>query len=109
MAPAKRPPLLLQVLTAMGGVEIHEAHIAGAKNEMVHGLAEGQSIWVNPAYSTVSTLLHEVLHTMYPKWSEAYVTNRETYLMNRLTEAEVLHLYGLYRERAKKQKATKRA
>lgn len=104
-----RPPLLLKVLAHLGAVQVNEGQIEGAPNEHIHGLQEGKRVWVNPAYSTVGTLLHEVLHSLYPKWTESYVLGRETFLMNRLTAQEVQHLYELYLAKAKPRKRAKKA
>lgn len=105
----RRPALLIEVLGALGALEINEAHIEGSPLEKIHGLQEGRRIWVNPAWSTVGTLLHEAIHALHPEWQESYVANRETFLLNRLSDEEVQQIYRLYQERARVGRRVKKA
>lgn len=109
MPTPQRPKLLLEVLAALGATPVTEAPIQGGPHEHIVGLAEGGKVWVDPAHSTVSTLIHEILHVGHPKWTEEYVLNRETYIMNRLTPEEVQEIYRLYQEKVKRTSRPKKA
>jgi len=49
----------------------------------------------------VDTIIHELLHRLYPHWSERYIKNRTSYLMKRMTDEEVQLLYDEYQRRRK--------
>lgn len=56
-------------------------------------------IVINPIPHAVETLIHELCHERFPQWSEAYVQNRTSFLIHRLTEAQVFRIYNQYRRR----------
>src|SRR5687767_14214514 len=78
------------------------------RGERIYGYKEGRHIWVNPAWTMAETIVHELLHRVNPEWSETYVDNRTTYLLNRMTDAEARALYDEYQKRARKPKRAKR-
>lgn len=90
-----RPPLLVQVCTELGRGDIKEKWL-GEDDQFVHGQLNGHRVEVNPGVDVVDTLVHELLHRLYPDWSERYVRNRTTFLMRRLTDAELQMLYAEY-------------
>ena len=49
----------------------------------------------------VDTIIHELLHRLYPHGSERYIKNRTSYLMKRMTDEEVQLLYDEYQRRRK--------
>ena len=71
-------------------------------NTFVHGETLGQHITINPAVSVVDTVFHECLHRLYPAWSEGYVRNRTTYLMRRMSDAQIQAAYDQYQRIVKK-------
>jgi len=95
----KRPLLLLRVLAELGAGKIREAFIPSEKNFFVDGETEGRDITINPVPEVVDTIIHELLHRLYPRWSERYIKNRTTYLMKRMTDEEVQLLYDEYQKR----------
>jgi hypothetical protein len=97
----KRPLLLLRVLAELGAGRIHEAFIPSEKNFFVDGETEGLAITVNPVPDVVDTVIHELLHRLYPQWSERYIKNRTSYLMKRMTDEEVQLFYEEYQRRKK--------
>jgi hypothetical protein len=97
----KRPLLLLRVLAELGAGQIREAFIPSEKHFFVDGETEGQAITINPVPEVVDTIIHELLHRLYPQWSERYIKNRTSYLMKRMTDEEVQLLYEEYERRRK--------
>lgn len=95
----KRPLLLLRVLAELGAGRIHEAFIPSERDYYVDGEMEGRKIVINPIPEIVDTIIHELLHRLYPRWSERYIKNRTTYLMRRMTDDEVQVLYEEYQKR----------
>jgi hypothetical protein len=97
----KRPLLLLRVLAELGAGGIREAFIPSEKEFFVDGETEGRSITINPVPEVVDTVIHELLHRLFPHWSERYIKNRTSYLMKRMTDEEVQLLYDEYQRRKK--------
>jgi hypothetical protein len=95
----KRPLLLLRVLTELGAGRIREAFIPSEKEFFVDGETEGRAITINPVPELVDTIIHELLHRLYPEWSERYINNRTSYLMKRMTDEEVQLVYDEYQKR----------
>lgn len=96
----KREPLMVRVWAELGAGQIREDYIIDPK-EFVYGLCEGRRITINPVLSLVETTIHELLHRLYPAWSERYVRNRTTYLMRRMTDQEIQTFYDEYRRRVR--------
>lgn len=94
-----RPLLLLRVLTELGAGQIKEAFIPSEKEFFVDGTTEGQAITINPVPQVVDTIIHELLHRLYPHWSERYIKNRTSYLMKRMSDEEVQLVYDEYQKR----------
>lgn len=100
----KRPshePLLLRVAAELGAGRISETYLIDASGISCHGFTEGarKHITINPAHQTCDTVIHEILHRLFPAWSEAYVRNRTAYLRNRMTDQETQALYAEYQKR----------
>jgi hypothetical protein len=95
----KRPLLLLRVLAELGAGRIREAYIPSTRESFVDGEIEGRAITINPVPEIVDTIIHELLHRLYPHWSEGYIKNRTSYLMKRMTDEEVQLLYDEYQRR----------
>jgi hypothetical protein len=106
-----RPPLMVRVWAAMGSAGIIEDVTlkSDIKGERLEGLQAGRHIWVNPIWSTADTVIHELLHLMHPEWSETYVRRTTTFLLRRMTDAEVQTFYDEYQQRAKRRKRRKHA
>jgi hypothetical protein len=67
------------------------------KGHMVDGLSEGQKVFIDPRYAIVDTLIHELLHRMYPGWSETRVRRNTLLFMSRMREADLKRFYRAYR------------
>lgn len=97
--------LLGRVWAELGSGNIAEGYLPSTKHHYVEGEIEGRSITVNPAPNVVDTAIHEILHRMYPQWSEGYVRRTTTLLMRRMTDEEIAAFYDEFQRRAKRRRA----
>lgn len=98
--------VLLEAITAeLAKGQIFEAPIVGSK-EHVEGLCNWESgeVTVNPAPSVVDTLIHELLHRCFPRWSEERVRLETWRVMKQLTPADVQVWYRKYKRHAKRKR-----
>lgn len=58
----------------------------------VHGKAEETTIWLNPKGEMLSTVIHECLHVLYPKWSHPKIKKYEAQIFNQLTNRQLKNL-----------------
>ena len=94
-----RPPLMISVLAELGAGRVSEGRIHD-KEAFTEGLCiDSKHIVIDPVPNVVDSLLHEALHRLHPEWSENYVRNRTTFLLRRLTDAEVTQIYQEYQNR----------
>lgn len=103
MKARNRSPLMVSVWAELGAGRLHEDYITD-KREFVDGYIESGHIYINPAPAVVQACIHEILHRLHWKWSEAYVANRTTYLLRRMTDQEIQTFYEEYQRRVKKRK-----
>lgn len=98
-----RPPLLIKVLTLFGKSEFHEIYLVENERASLRGLMEqhGETykIYINPMPDVIHTVIHELLHVLYPDWSEQYIECQSTRLLNLLSHDEIIELYNQYLER----------
>lgn len=100
------PAALLAILAD----ELRQGRIVEARliepGYYVHGLSDPATgvIVIDPAPATVSTLLHELLHRRFPRWSEARVERTERRLMRHLTDEQIRWWHGQYVRRRKRQR-----
>lgn len=97
--------LLAEITEEMGKGQIFEAPIVGSKDH-VEGLCNWESgdITVNPAPSVVDTLIHELLHRRFPKWSEERVRVETWRIIRTLSAADVQVLHHKYKRIAKRRR-----
>jgi hypothetical protein len=98
----KRSPLLVDVLAALGDVQITQKYLidpSRKKNYFLHGTQQGAEITINEAPSIVSTLIHELCHYVRPDWSERTVRRQTTMLLRQMGHDEVKAIHKQYRER----------
>ena len=98
---------MIRVLAELGAGNITEDPKlrSDIRGERLEGLQQGKHIWVNPIYGVVDTVIHECLHRAFPSWTENYVRNRTSFLMRRMTIAEIETVYDEYMKRARRKKA----
>lgn len=53
-------------------------------------------VTVNPIPDILDTLVHELLHRRYPRWTETTVRRETTRFMHRLTPEDMRGLYDFY-------------
>jgi len=90
---------MVRVLTEFGAGHIREAYIDDDDSNYVHGTEEAGHIVINPAPAIVDTLIHEILHRLYPAWPERVVAQKTSWLMNRMSHQEVKAIYREYVQR----------
>lgn len=97
--------LIAEITEEMGKGQIFEAPIVGSKDH-VEGLCNWESgdITVNPAPSVVDTLIHELLHRRFPKWSEERVRVETWRIIRTLSAADVQALHNKYKRIAKRRR-----
>lgn len=107
--PKKRPErtsLMVRVCAELGKGRVSERYIAAGSKVTVYGICEGRDVTINAAASVVDTVIHELLHRMFPKWSENYVRNRTSWLKNQMSDAEVQAFYECYQRCAVRRKSS---
>jgi hypothetical protein len=103
-----REALMVSVWAELGAGRITEDYIED-RQQFVDGYIEGGHITINPIAATVESCIHEILHRLHGEWGEAYVSNRTTYLLRRMTDAEIQQFYDEYQKRVKKKRRRRRA
>lgn len=99
---ATDPALLKVALWAeLKNGNVHEADVRD-KRFHLDGLCEGGKVYVNPAPSIVETLIHELCHRRYPKWSEKRVLIESRRVLSKMSETEVRKWYREFSRVAKK-------
>jgi hypothetical protein len=95
--------LVEEISTELRKGLIFEAQILGSK-EHVEGLCrwDTQEITVNPSVSVVDTLIHELLHRRFPKWSEDRVRCETWRVIRQMTPKEIAAWYRKYKRLAKR-------
>jgi 6-phosphogluconolactonase (cycloisomerase 2 family) len=96
-----RNTLLLQLMKRMAEVGVESVYIpTDSKGQKVYGYtyADG-SIKVNPIVSVVDTVIHELLHSLNPAYSEATVRQLTGKLLRGMSDAEVLAFYGAFQHK----------
>lgn len=102
----KRDPLVVRICTELGRGHITEARMIDAGHVQCDGYTDNHSkhITINPVHSIVDTLIHELLHRLYPQWSERYICSRTGRLMRNLSDAEFQAIYDEYQIQVKRRK-----
>lgn len=104
--PRFTPARLLALVTAeMAKGRIYERPIVGSKSH-VEGLCNWESgeISVNPAPSVADTLIHELLHRRFPRWSEERVREETWRVLSSMSPEDVQALHRDYKRIAKRQR-----
>jgi hypothetical protein len=102
-------PKVAALLVAIEGEfekgQIFEAPIVGSKDH-IEGLCNWESgdVTVNPSVSVVDTLVHELLHRRFPRWSEERVRVETWRVMKQLSPDDVQHWYRKYKRSAKRRR-----
>ena len=100
--------LWLRVVAELGAAEIIERYIQ-ATDLHVDGLCEGGKITVAPMHQTVDTVIHELLHQLYPDRTERSIRRTTTLLRRVITDDEVQSFYDEYNRRKTRNRTPYRA
>jgi hypothetical protein len=93
--------LWLSLWAELGAAPITEAYLS-SDDTYVEGLCDSDgSVTVNPAHSTIDTVIHELLHRMYPERSERSIRRTTSMLRETLSDSEVQLFYEEYKRRRK--------
>ena len=99
--------LWLRVVAELGSGGITEQYIAD-DHQHVDGLCEGQQITINPSHQTVDTVIHEILHRMFPTRTERSIRRTTSMLRKTLTDDEVQAFYDIYQKRKRTTRTARR-
>ena len=88
-------------MARFGEVSFREAYIPNGPNgKATHGMWENDgTITVNPIPDVVDTLIHEILHDLYPDYSEQAIRSLTGKLWRQLSEDERQVMYDEYKKR----------
>ena len=92
--------LFFRLGAELGAAPITEAFIT-SETELIDGLCEGGSITIAPHNHIVDTVIHELLHRLYPMRSERSIRRTTSQLRKTLTDEEVQFFYDEYQRRKK--------
>jgi hypothetical protein len=97
--------LLEIAIKEMAKGRIYERPIVGSKRH-IEGLCNwvNGEVSVNPAPSVVDTLIHELLHRRFRRWSEARVLAETWRVMETMTPDAVQALHRQYKRIAKRRR-----
>ena len=95
-----RRALWLRLWAELGAAPITEAYLV-AKDAQVDGVCVGRDIVINPSHQTVDTVVHELLHRMFPTRSERSIRRTVTTLRNILSDDEIQLFSAEYLRRKK--------
>ncbi len=111
--PRKRSSEKLNALKAelwkeLGEGNIFEAYIEDeAKRERIYGLSECDKVYLNHAPHVMDTLLHELTHRRFKRWSEKRVLLTASRIIATMDDAEVRRWHKRYQRVAKKGRTVK--
>lgn len=94
-----RSPLLLRVMARIGDASFKEEYIPRESGRDIYGLQLGNEITVNPLPHVVDTVIHEILHALFPAYSEQAIRSLTGKLCKRLSNDEIQTIYEEYRKR----------
>jgi hypothetical protein len=97
--------LISELSEEFGKGKIFEARLNSLrKREHLYGILDPdrQEIVIDPRRAIVETLIHELLHRRFPKWSERRVRQAEKSIMADMALEDVWMWYRRYKRSAKK-------
>jgi hypothetical protein len=101
-------PLAAEVIAELeAGKRIYECVIKSEGDAWIEGVAQEGEVWVNPAPAVLEIVCHEILHRLYPSWSERTVITRSRKILRELSDSEVERLYKVYCKVAKPKRSKK--
>lgn len=110
--PARRDPLLVEVLAVLGVVPLVARPLEDEDHPdrmTVLGVCDPAGrgrVTINEAPHLIDTILHECLHRVRPEWTEHGVRRRTTQLLRQLNADEIQRIYEVYVGRVERRKGT---
>lgn len=103
--------MIAEITQELSKGQIFEAPVVGAAKSHYEGLCnwETGAITVNPSVSVVDTLIHELIHRRYPRWSEIRVRRETWRIMRQLSPEDVSAWYKKYKRLARKRRMVRLA
>lgn len=102
--PRKRDALLVRVWAELGSGRIREDFLYDRSNRTrIHGetYRDGEIV-INPAHVVAETVVHEIVHRLFPDRKERGVTRTANRLFRLMTDEEIREFYLEYQRRVKK-------
>jgi hypothetical protein len=89
--------LLLRLMARLGEISVRASYLPkdGRVNVSGYTYPDG-SITVNVIPETVDTVVHELLHSLYPRYNEATVRRLTKKLMHDMTDDEIKAFYEVF-------------
>lgn len=89
--------LLLKLMARLGEVKVRQAYLPKEDTANICGYTYPDgSITVNPIPEIVDTVVHELLHSLYPRYSEATVCRLTKRLMHAMADEEIVAFYEAF-------------
>lgn len=85
--------LMVKVLTRLGELPIRQAYLGRDTYAMWE--PDG-TITINPAIDIADSLVHEILHELFPAWSERQVKTMTTRMIRHLSDAQINAIFTEY-------------
>lgn len=89
----KLDALVVAVLTRLGELPIKQAYLG--KDTYAMWEPDG-TITINPAIDITDSLVHEILHELYPAWNERRVKTMTTRLITHLSDSQIKAIFDEY-------------
>lgn len=98
MARQNQKAFLLQLMHRMGQVGITEKYLPKANGKRVYGYTYSDgSIEVNPVPALMDTIIHELIHSLHPEYSEITVRRITSMVCRKMSDEEMQAFYEAYR------------
>lgn len=77
------------------------------KSWKFQGMCDWDKIWVDPRQEMGRTIFHEIIHFIYPDYTEAQVMYLESRIMNTCSHLELSHVFSKFFKKLHKNEAKK--
>ena len=77
------------------------------KSWKYQGICNWEYIWVDPRQEMGRTIIHEIIHFLYPDYSETQVLYLESRMINTISFLEMAHLFKIFFQKLHKNEIRK--
>jgi len=88
--------LMVELVNELRKGRIYERAIRSRGRWQYHGLADTETVYIDPRPAVLEILLHELLHRRYPAWSEARVDRTALRLVKSMDEENKARWWRAY-------------